>query len=161
VTVLTNLQDVAFCTLGTTRKDAGSAAAFREVDLHLVMRFAKQCKEANIRDFHLLTSQGANPKSWFLYPQTKGEVEEGVKGTSPRPIALPFRSQVWRFRAPPSTARAFSAGRRHRGNECECSAVFEPAALCLNPMLQWRGYSPLTGGSPHGLWRKLEVCFSR
>lgn len=24
-------------------------------------------------------SQGANKKSWFLYPQTKGEVEENIK----------------------------------------------------------------------------------
>jgi oxidoreductase len=26
-----------------------------------------------------VSSQGANPNSWFLYPKTKGEVEEALK----------------------------------------------------------------------------------
>jgi uncharacterized protein YbjT (DUF2867 family) len=32
--------DIAFCCLGTTRKDAGSAEAFRRVDLDYVLAFA-------------------------------------------------------------------------------------------------------------------------
>jgi hypothetical protein len=27
-----------------------------------------------VKHFHLLTSMGSNPNSWFLYPKTKGQV---------------------------------------------------------------------------------------
>src|SRR5262245_4523651 len=36
--------DDAFCCLGTTRRDAGSAAAFRRVDLDYVVAFAQRAK---------------------------------------------------------------------------------------------------------------------
>ncbi|CEG49304.1 oxidoreductase htatip2-like protein [Plasmopara halstedii] len=68
----------AFSCLGTTRKNAGSAEAFRKVDLDYVVKFAELCKAANVPYFGLVTSQGANKDSWFLYPQTKGEVEDKV-----------------------------------------------------------------------------------
>ncbi|CAH0482103.1 unnamed protein product [Peronospora belbahrii] len=71
--------DAAFSCLGTTRKDAGSAEAFRKVDLGYVITFAKLSKAAGVPYFGLLTSQGANKDSWFLYPQTKGEVEDKVQ----------------------------------------------------------------------------------
>ncbi|KAE9096860.1 hypothetical protein PF010_g16176 [Phytophthora fragariae] len=71
--------DAAFACLGTTRKDAGSAEAFRKVDLEYVTRFAELSKTAGVPYMGLLTSQGANKDSWFLYPQTKGEVEDKVQ----------------------------------------------------------------------------------
>ncbi|KAG6944942.1 hypothetical protein JG688_00016822 [Phytophthora aleatoria] len=71
--------DAAFSCLGTTRKDAGSAEAFRKVDLKYVTKFAELAKDAGIPYFGLLTASNANKDSWFLYPQTKGEVEENVK----------------------------------------------------------------------------------
>jgi oxidoreductase len=39
------------------------------------MTSAKLMKEAGINHFHLVTSMGSNANSWFLYPQTKGQVE--------------------------------------------------------------------------------------
>ncbi|RLN52094.1 hypothetical protein BBJ28_00003860 [Nothophytophthora sp. Chile5] len=71
--------DAAFSCLGTARKDAGSAEAFRKVDLEYVTRFAELSKAAGADYFGLLTSQGANKNSWLLYPQTKGEVEDNVQ----------------------------------------------------------------------------------
>ncbi|KAF4317187.1 hypothetical protein BBO99_00008743 [Phytophthora kernoviae] len=71
--------DAAFSCLGTTRKDAGSAEAFRKVDLEYVTTFAELAKEAGVPYFGLLTASNANKDSWFLYPQTKGEVEENIK----------------------------------------------------------------------------------
>ncbi|OWZ13722.1 Oxidoreductase [Phytophthora megakarya] len=71
--------DAAFSCLGTTRKDAGSAEAFRKVDLEYVTKFAELSKAAGVSYLGLLTSQGANKDSWFLYPQTKGEVEDKVQ----------------------------------------------------------------------------------
>ncbi|KAF4317188.1 hypothetical protein BBO99_00008744 [Phytophthora kernoviae] len=71
--------NAAFSCLGTTRKDAGSAEAFRKVDLEYVTKFAELSKTAGVGYIGLLTSQGANKDSWFLYPQTKGEVEDKVQ----------------------------------------------------------------------------------
>ena len=70
--------DTAFCCLGTTRGKAGKAG-FIKVDHDYVLNSAKILKNANCPDFHLLTSKGSNINSWFLYPQTKGEVEEDVR----------------------------------------------------------------------------------
>ena len=73
-----NNVDVAFCCLGTTRAKAGKTG-FIKVDHEYVLNSAKLLKDANCPDFHLLTSRGANANSWFLYPQTKGQVEEDCK----------------------------------------------------------------------------------
>jgi len=71
--------DVAICTLGTTRADAGSDAAFKLVDYTYVSNFATFCKQhSEVSHFHLLTSVGANKNSWVLYARTKGEIEEYV-----------------------------------------------------------------------------------
>ncbi|KAJ0395686.1 hypothetical protein P43SY_002479 [Pythium insidiosum] len=70
--------DAAFCCLGTTRKDAGSAEAFRKVDLEYVTRFGELAKAAGIPYMGLLTATNANKNSWFLYPQTKGEAEDNI-----------------------------------------------------------------------------------
>jgi oxidoreductase len=85
-------KDVAFCCLGTTRKDAGSdvshlilrsiqianvillKAAFKKVDYTYVTNFAQLAKDNGVNDFHLVSSVGASKSSWFLYPRTKGEV---------------------------------------------------------------------------------------
>jgi oxidoreductase len=37
-------------------------------------------KDANASHFHLLTSQGSNANSFFLYPQVKGQVENFCQG---------------------------------------------------------------------------------
>eukprot|EP01133_Synstelium_polycarpum_P001466 gene1466-1703_t len=71
--------DVAFCTIGTTKKQAGSAEAFRHIDYGYSTTFSRLAKEANVQSMHLLTSTGANANSWFLYMKTKGEIEEEMK----------------------------------------------------------------------------------
>jgi uncharacterized protein YbjT (DUF2867 family) len=70
--------DVAFCCLGTTRKDAGSAAAFRRVDFDYVVSFARLAKRAGAARFLLVSSVGASARSRLLYPRTKGESEAAV-----------------------------------------------------------------------------------
>lgn len=70
--------DTAFCCLGTTRAAAG-APGFVRVDHDYVLAAASLLKEAGCPEFHLLTSTGAKASSWFLYPSTKGKVEEAVK----------------------------------------------------------------------------------
>lgn len=69
----------AICALGTTRKQAGSAAAFRAIDHDLVMKVAGRSRQAGVRNFALVSSLGANPRARFLYPRTKGEVEQAIE----------------------------------------------------------------------------------
>ena len=63
--------DVAFCCLGTTRGKAGKDG-FVKVDFDYVVNSAKIIKESGgCNQFHLLTSKGSDPSSYFLYPATK------------------------------------------------------------------------------------------
>jgi len=70
--------DVAFCCLGTTRGKAGKDG-FVRVDYDYVVNSANILKDAGCKQFHLLTSKGSDPNSFFLYPATKGKAEEAVK----------------------------------------------------------------------------------
>ena len=72
--------DEAYGCLGTTRKDAGSAEAFRAVDFDLALGFARAAKAAGARRFGLVSSLGADATSRFLYPRTKGQAEDAVAG---------------------------------------------------------------------------------
>lgn len=70
--------DEAYCALGTTRSKAGSAEAFRAVDLDLVASFAQAARKAGARRFGLVSAAGAATGSPFLYPRTKAEAERAV-----------------------------------------------------------------------------------
>lgn len=77
--VLTRLDEAYGC-LGTTRKDAGSDAAFRAVDFDLTIAFARAAKAGGARRFGLVSSLGADAGSSLLYPRTKGQAEAAVAG---------------------------------------------------------------------------------
>ncbi len=70
--------DAVVCTLGTTRKQAGSDAAFRRVDFDYVLAIAKAGRAGGATTFVLTSSVGANAGSSFLYLRTKGEVEAAI-----------------------------------------------------------------------------------
>lgn len=70
--------DVGFCALGTTRGKSG-VEGFKKIDFDYVVSTAKVGHDAGAPEFHLVSSQGANKDSSFLYPQTKGLVEEAVQ----------------------------------------------------------------------------------
>jgi uncharacterized protein YbjT (DUF2867 family) len=71
--------DVAISTLGSTRKAAGSWAAFEAVDRHAVLAFARAARDAGARHFLLVSSSGANAGSRNAYLRLKGEVEQEVE----------------------------------------------------------------------------------
>jgi uncharacterized protein YbjT (DUF2867 family) len=71
--------DMAVCALGTTRAVAGSAAAFRAVDLDAVLAVAQAAKAAGAKRFGLVSALGANPHSMVLYSRVKGEAEQAVE----------------------------------------------------------------------------------
>ena len=66
------LFQIAFCCLGTTRGKAGKEG-FIKVDRDYVVSSAKILKSIGCQHFHLVTSQGSNKDSMFLYTKTKGK----------------------------------------------------------------------------------------
>ena len=64
--------------LGTTRAQAGSVAAQREIDYDLNLALAKKAKEAGTKTYVLISSGGANSSSMLAYPKMKGELEDAV-----------------------------------------------------------------------------------
>jgi len=71
--------DGAICALGTTRALAGSAAAFRAIDLDFALAIATLVRAGGATRFALTSSLGADPRSRLLYPRTKGELEDAVR----------------------------------------------------------------------------------
>lgn len=71
--------DAAVCALGTTRRKAGSAEAFRAIDHDLVVGLATRLRALGARHFGLVSAAGANASSLFLYPRTKGDVENAIR----------------------------------------------------------------------------------
>lgn len=70
--------DAVICALGTTWKKAGSEEAFRAVDYDLVLRLAKAAREAQVSNFVLISSAGADAYGKSFYLRVKGEVEAAV-----------------------------------------------------------------------------------
>ena len=71
--------DILFSALGTTRKDAGGKDQQYEIDYTYQYEFAKIAAENEVAIYSLVSSVGANAKSFFFYPKIKGALEEAVK----------------------------------------------------------------------------------
>jgi len=71
--------DILFSSLGTTRKDAGSKKEQYKVDYTYQYEFAKMASENRVSHYSLVSSVGANDKSYFFYPRIKGALEESIK----------------------------------------------------------------------------------
>ena len=61
--------DMAFCSLGTTIKKAGSKEQFYKVDVLYPEAFAKRCHKSGAKVFSLVSSTGANKRSFLNYPK--------------------------------------------------------------------------------------------
>lgn len=96
--------DIAFCCLGTTRKDAGSDAAFRRVDHDYVLAFAALARRHGCRRLLIVSSLGANPHSPALYPRTKGEVEQALLAQEWQRLTIVRPAMLLGDRQPPRTS---------------------------------------------------------
>jgi uncharacterized protein YbjT (DUF2867 family) len=72
--------DAALCALGTTRRQAGSAAAFAEIDHDLVLAAARLASAAGTNVFVYNSSVGADAAAGSLYLRVKGETERDLAG---------------------------------------------------------------------------------
>lgn len=68
-----------FTCLGTTRSKVPDLEAYRKIDHDYPLRLAEITKRNNIKQFHLVSSIGANPGSDNFYTRLKGEIEEDIK----------------------------------------------------------------------------------
>jgi uncharacterized protein YbjT (DUF2867 family) len=75
--------DLLFSCLGTTRKQAGSIAAQRTVDLEYQYKAAQLAARQGVRHYLLVSSSGANANSSNAYLRMKGELEQRAR-------SLPF-----------------------------------------------------------------------
>jgi len=71
--------DVAFSSLGTTLKQAGSQAAQRRVDYDYQLAFAKAAAKNGVATYVLVSSASADPSSRMFYTRTKGELDRDVQ----------------------------------------------------------------------------------
>jgi uncharacterized protein YbjT (DUF2867 family) len=77
--------DDVICALGTTMKQAGSKARFREVDHGYALAMARLGVAAGASQYLLVSALGADATSRFFYNRVKGETERDIR-------ALPYRS---------------------------------------------------------------------
>ncbi|MDQ0257416.1 uncharacterized protein YbjT (DUF2867 family) [Evansella vedderi] len=82
--LLHGVEDVFVC-LGTTMKKAKSKKKFMKVDYTYPLKLGKLAKEANVRQFLIVTSIGADRDAAFFYSRVKGKLEEAL-------VALELRS---------------------------------------------------------------------
>ncbi|HEX9474377.1 MAG TPA: NAD-dependent epimerase/dehydratase family protein [Steroidobacteraceae bacterium] len=126
----------AFCCLGTTRRAAGSAQAFRAVDHDLVLRFARCALAAGAKTLVAVSAVGAAPESRNFYLRVKGETE--------------FALDALRFRALYLMQPSLLLGTRSEWRTAETLGAL--LAPLLNPLLlgrhaQWRAIRADTVGA--------------
>lgn len=68
----------AFSALGSTQKQAGSKAAFYQIDHDYNLAFAQAVFQQGARHLLLVSAQGANPSSMIFYNRVKGETEADI-----------------------------------------------------------------------------------
>jgi uncharacterized protein YbjT (DUF2867 family) len=78
----------AFCCLGTTIRDAGGQAAFRAVDLDLVLEFAHLALGCGAQRLVVVSAVGANAASKNFYLRVKGEMEQALEDVNFRALDI-------------------------------------------------------------------------
>jgi uncharacterized protein YbjT (DUF2867 family) len=71
--------DAVFCALGTTLKQAGSQAVFRQVDLDYPLTLARLAIGAGAKQYLVVTAVGADAHSRVFYSRVKGELEDALR----------------------------------------------------------------------------------
>lgn len=84
ITALTagNFTMHAFCSLGTTIKEAGSKENFYKIDHDYVLAFARWTRQLGATKFLYVSAIGADANSSIFYNKVKGEIERDLKPLS-------------------------------------------------------------------------------
>lgn len=70
--------DVIFSCLGSTKKKTPNRDIYYQIDHDYPLHVAKTARSQGIKDFHLVSSLGANRHSSNFYLRMKGEIEEDL-----------------------------------------------------------------------------------
>ena len=125
--------DDVFCALGTTIRKAGSQEAFRHIDYDLPLAAAGHALKFGAKQFVLVSSVGADPKSKNSYLRTKGELEYALR-------RLPFTG-LHIFRP------SLLMGKRQESRPGESIAIAGGRIfqfLCFGPLRQYHPVSAIT-----------------
>ncbi|WP_310398189.1 NAD-dependent epimerase/dehydratase family protein [Hymenobacter sp.] len=87
------IADDVFCCLGTTMRQAGSKAAFYQVDYSYVVALAALTADNFAGQFLVVSSLGADAEARVYYPRVKGEMEAAVRQAPFRAIHI-FRPSL-------------------------------------------------------------------
>ena len=119
--------DIAFCCLGTTRKQARSDEAFRRVDHDYVLAFAALARRHGCQRLIVVSSLGANPHSPALYPRTKGQMELALQTQAWPRLAIVRPAMLLGNRQPPRLSE-------------QCFQAFYPLLrpLLVGKLRRWR-----------------------
>jgi uncharacterized protein YbjT (DUF2867 family) len=101
--------DIVFCCLGTTRKQAGSKAAFVHVDYTLVVDSAIAGQRLGAKHMLAVSSHGASIRSPFFYQRVKGEMEHALRQQNWPRLTLIRPSLLLGDRQQPRPGEAFLA----------------------------------------------------
>ncbi|AJI94692.1 semialdehyde dehydrogenase, NAD binding domain protein [Yersinia ruckeri] len=101
--------DLVFCCLGTTRKQAGSQAAFRKVDYRLVVEAGETGRRLGARHMLVVSAMGAKANSWLFYNRTKGEMEQALSQQGWPQLTIFRPSMLTGIRATPRLMEGLSA----------------------------------------------------
>lgn len=71
--------DDVFCCLGTTIKQAGTQAQMIEIDVLYPVSVAMVAYKQGAKQFIVISSMGADPKSSIFYTRTKGDMEQRLQ----------------------------------------------------------------------------------
>ncbi|MCG9879951.1 MAG: NAD(P)H-binding protein [Bacteroidia bacterium] len=72
-----NVTDV-FCCMGSTQAKTPDENVYRKIDFHYPLQVAKIAKEQGAKQFHLVSSMGADVNSKLFYSRLKGEIEQAI-----------------------------------------------------------------------------------
>lgn len=72
-----------FCCLGTTAKKTPDKSEYEKIDFHWPVKIAEICRQNGAESFAVISSVGANEKSYSFYLRTKGRMEKGVLLSGP------------------------------------------------------------------------------
>lgn len=85
--------DILFSCLGTTKKQAGSIAAQRIVDLNYQVKAAQLAESNGVEHYLVISSSGADENSTNPYLKMKGELEQKVNSLPIKRISI-FRPSL-------------------------------------------------------------------
>jgi len=125
--------DVIFSCLGTTKSKTPDSKTYYKIDHDYPLQLAKMAQKNGVKQFHIVSSVGANPNSGTFYIKLKGETERDIS-------ALDLQS-VYMYE--PSMLTGRKQGKRF------AEMFFEGLFKIANPLLtgKWKKYRSVSGAT--------------